>query len=109
MVPGVLKARILKWFAIPFSSGPRVLKTQQMTQKRGEKIQWHVRLGRCVGWGCRADKSDHRAHVGPEVTLESGRGRLEHRAGVTRPGHWGHVKAGGGACGTEEPVRSLQS
>ena len=26
-VPGVLKARILKWFAIPFSSGPRFVRT----------------------------------------------------------------------------------
>ena len=26
-VHGVLKARILKWFAIPFSSGPRFVRT----------------------------------------------------------------------------------
>ena len=25
--PGVLKARIVKWFAIPFSSGPRFVRT----------------------------------------------------------------------------------
>ena len=27
IVHGVLKARILKWFAIPFSSGPRFVRT----------------------------------------------------------------------------------
>ena len=27
VVLGVLKARILKWFAIPFSSGPRFVRT----------------------------------------------------------------------------------
>ena len=26
-IHGILKARILKWFAIPFSSGPRLLRT----------------------------------------------------------------------------------
>ena len=31
-VHGVLKARILKWFAIPFSSGPRFIRTLHMTR-----------------------------------------------------------------------------
>ena len=30
VVLGVLKARILKWFAIPFSSGPRFVRTLQL-------------------------------------------------------------------------------
>ena len=30
-VHGVLKARMLKWFAIPFSSGPRFVRTACMT------------------------------------------------------------------------------
>ena len=35
-IHGVLKARILKWFAIPFSSGPHFVKLSPMT---------------CLSWG----------------------------------------------------------
>ena len=37
-VHGVLKARILKWFAIPFSSGRR------RRRRQDEMVGWHHRL-----------------------------------------------------------------
>ena len=36
---GVLKARILKWFAIPFSSGPRVVRTLRHTRPSWVALQ----------------------------------------------------------------------
>ena len=36
-VHGVLKARILKWFAIPFSSGPHSVRVAIMVNKRVQK------------------------------------------------------------------------
>ena len=40
-VHGVLKARILKWFAIPFSSGPRFFRTLQHDPSVLGGLTWH--------------------------------------------------------------------
>ena len=48
-VHGVLKARILKWFAIPFSSGPHFVRTVLHHDIRDKVIltELHVCLGPC--------------------------------------------------------------
>ena len=40
-VHGVLKARILKWFAIPFSSGPHFVRTLHHDQSILSGPTWH--------------------------------------------------------------------
>ena len=52
-VHGVLKARILKWFAIPFSSGPHFVRTVRKLRRKKEPplrtvdegLYWAVALG----------------------------------------------------------------
>ena len=41
---GVLKAIILKWFAILFSSGPRFVRWEEKGTTENEVVGWHHRL-----------------------------------------------------------------
>ena len=44
-VYGVLKARMLKWFAIPFSSGPQFVTSWQIDEGRMEIVTDFIFLG----------------------------------------------------------------
>ena len=48
----VLKARILKWFAIPFSTGPRFVRTLHHDSSVLGGPTWHGSLFQWVRWGC---------------------------------------------------------
>jgi len=56
-VHGVLKARILKWFAIPFSSGPRFVRTLHNDLSFLDGPTWHASYFHWVRQDC--DPSDH--------------------------------------------------
>ena len=47
-VYAVLKARILKWFAIPFSSGPRFVRSIHHDHECGETDSWRAQTKPCA-------------------------------------------------------------
>ena len=60
-VHGVLKARILKWFVIPFSSGPRFVRTFELRC-------WRKLLR--VPWTARRSNQPILKEIYPECSLE---------------------------------------
>ena len=52
IVHGVMKARILKWFAIPFSSGPRFVRTLHHDPSALGGPTWHGSWIHWAGQGC---------------------------------------------------------
>ena len=58
-VYAVLKARILKWFAIPFSSGPRFVRSIHHDHECGETDSWRAQTKPCA----QQDPETHRDWV----------------------------------------------
>ena len=49
-VHGILKVRILKWFGIPFSNGPRFVRTLHHDPSILGGPTWHGKAGTCAVW-----------------------------------------------------------
>ena len=63
IVRGVLKARILKWFAIPFSSGPHSVRPEsKLSFKSQTLILLHQKANRMKPKSQKTNQSDHMDH-----------------------------------------------